>query len=576
ISRVVLDDVDNPSEPMEEILLTIEQEFNNHNGGDIAFGDDGYLYIGMGDGGSGGDPNDRGQDTHHMLGAFLRIDVDGVSHPSPGYNIPSDNPFADNPKCAPDTNALDCPEIYAWGIRNPWRWSFDGETGTLWAADVGQNAYEEVNVIERGGNYGWRCYEGEDEYNTSGCDESGYIEPVTTYPRDQGRSITGGYVYRGDAIPALQGRYVFGDYITGRIWALRDGADGFVNDELIDTSYNISSFALGEDGELYFSDYGNGRIRRIIAGDSEASDEVPLLLSETGCMDPEDITQPAEGLIGYDLNAPFWSDGAAKDRQFALPAGGTIDISADGAWSFPAGTIALKHFRLGGKLIETRLMIRHPDGVWAGYTYEWDEAQTDAWRVRGGKRKTIDGQDWIYPTEGQCMECHTAVAGYTLGLETAQLNRDFRYPQTELTANQLFTLDTVGVFAKPLADPPEDLLALPDPTDTALSLDDRARSYLHTNCAQCHQTSGPTPSSMDLRFTTAFGDTETCDTIPASGDLGITGGRIIAPGSATTSLLVNRMSRRDIHGMPRIGSTLPDADGVTLVSAWIDALGGCP
>ena len=577
ISRMILDDVVSPSNPTEEVLLMVNQDFNNHNGGEIEFGNDGYLYIGMGDGGSAGDPNNRAQNNRHMLGAFLRIDVDGVAHPSPGYNIPTDNPFAGNPKCSPGTNGQDCPEIYAWGIRNPWRWSFDRPTGTLWVGDVGQDAYEEVSIIENGGNYGWRCYEGRHEYNTAGCANGGFVEPVAEYPHALGFSITGGHVYRGAAIPELQGRYVFGDFGSGRIWALRDaGQGGFFNDELVNTPYNISDFALGEDGELYFADYGGGRIRRIIQGNGGgADDQVPMLLSETGCVDPGDIRQPYEGLIPYDINAPFWSDGAQKERYIGLPEGTTVDIDVNGDWDFPFGTVIVKHFRLAGDLIETRLFIRHPDGVWAGYTYEWNDTQTEANRVRGGKIKDIDGQDWIYPSEGQCMECHTAAAGYSLGPENQQFNRDFAYPQTGVTANQLFTLEQVGVFTDPLADIPENLPALPDPADQGAELASRARSYLHTNCAQCHQPGGPTPSSMDLRYVTILQATNACDEVPTSGDLGIVGARIIAPGDAGASVLVERMNRRDVHGMPRIGSSIADAEGVTLVSDWIESLGGC-
>ena len=167
------------------MIIEIDQDFTNHNGGDIAFGSDGYLYIGLGDGGNGGDPNNRAQDTRHMLGSFLRIDVldAAVSHPANPYVIPVDNPFAGNATCDPGLNASSCPEIYAWGLRNPWRWSFDTATGDLWAADVGQSSWEEVDLIELGGNYGWRCYEGTHPYNLSGCG-SGYVDPVSEYGHD--------------------------------------------------------------------------------------------------------------------------------------------------------------------------------------------------------------------------------------------------------------------------------------------------------------------------------------------------------------------------------------------------------
>lgn len=277
----------------------------------------------------------------------------------------------------------------------------------------------------------------------------------------------------------------------------------------------------------------------------------------------------------YDLNAPFWSDGAAKDRWIGLPNGTTISREADGDWSFPSGTVIVKNFRLGGDLVETRHLMRHPDGVWAGYTYEWNAQQTDAVRVEGGKVVSIDGQNWIYPSEGQCMECHTAAAGFALGPETAQLNGDFTYPSTGITANQLETLDHILMFSSPLPGPASGLATLADPFDSAASLDDRARAYLHTNCAQCHRPGGPTPSTMDLRYTTALADTNACNAIPLQGRLGNRDALLIAPGAPQNSLVVERMTRRDIHAMPPIGSSVVDTAGVTLLTDWILSLGGC-
>jgi uncharacterized repeat protein (TIGR03806 family) len=574
ISRFTLDDVMTPGAgTTEEVIIEIDQDFDNHNGGDIAFGPDGFLYIGLGDGGSGGDPNNRAQDTTNLLGAMLRIDVNG-----PGanpYAIPPDNPFAGNAPCGPTArNASACPEIYAWGLRNPWRWSFDSPTGQLWLADVGQNQWEEVNLIERDGNYGWRCREGAHDFNLGGCG-GGYIDPVTEYDHGLGNSITGGYVYRGTDVPDIDGRYIFGDFGSGRIWALRpDGQGDYFNDQLIDTSFGPTSFGVDRDGELYFTDINNGRIRKIEPA-SAAADTIPTLLSESGCTDPADTTAPYSGLVPYDLNAPFWSDGAVKDRLIGLPNGTSIIRNSDGDWEFPNGTVIVKNFRLNGNLIETRHLMRHPDGVWAGYTYEWNAQQTDATRVQGGKVINIDGQDWIYPSEGQCMECHTSAAGFALGPETAQLNKDFTYPQTGRTANQLETLDHILMFSAPLPGAASTLPALTDPSDTGADLDDRARAYLHTNCAQCHQPGGPTPSTMDLRYTTALSATNACNATPLQGRLGNPNALLIAPGEPSNSLVIERMTRRDIHGMPPLGSTVVDTAGVTLLTNWINGLATC-
>jgi uncharacterized repeat protein (TIGR03806 family) len=574
ISRFILDDVAAPGAgTVEEIIIEIDQFADNHNGGDIAFGADRLLYIGLGDGGGGGDPNETGQDTTNLLGSMLRIDVIGTGA---GYDIPAGNPFAAQPRCGPTRiNGNDCPEIYAWGLRNPWRWSFDPPTGELWLGDVGQGSWEEIDLIEPGGNYGWDCREGAHDYETNGC-SGPFIDPVAEYNHSNGDvSITGGYVYRGNDIVGLQGRYVFGDFASGRIWALQpDGGGGYATEELVSSGTNPSSFGVDQDGEIYFTDYGGGRILRLVQTGGGV-DLVPEQLSASGCVDPGNITQPYSGLVPYAINAPFWSDGAQKDRYIGLPNGTTISIDAVDDWVFPPGTVIVKNFRLNGRLIETRHLMRHPDGVWAGYTYEWNAAETEAIRVRNGKVVNIDGQDWIYPDEAECLRCHTAVAGVALGPETAQMNRDFTYPQTGRTDNQLVTYDAVSMFASPLPGDPATLPAMPDPADGSASLDARARAYLHTNCAQCHQPGGPTPVNLDLRYTTALANTNACDVLPTSDDLGINMARIIAPGDAARSLLVTRMGLRDVNAMPPLGSTVVDAAGVTLVTDWINALANC-
>lgn len=583
LSRMTLDNVDTPGAgTTEEIILEVEQDFGNHNGGDIAFGPDGYLYFGLGDGGSANDPRARSQDTTRLLGSMLRIDVDGTGA---DYNIPPDNPFAlTNAKCGPGANPNnDCPEIYAWGLRNPWRWSFDDATGQLWLADVGQGAREEVDLIELGGNYGWRCREGTlDTSNASDCGTGGgLIDPVTEYGRSDGRSITGGYVYRGDAIPEIQGLYIFADYSTGRFWAARPDEDTgrYENDELIDSNFNPTAFGVGPDDELYFVNIdggtGLGRVRRLEPPATPVPDTIPDLLSNTGCVDPSDVTAPYSGLLPYDLNAPFWSDGAAKERYIGLPNGTTMDISADGDFDFPNGTVIVKNFRLGGSLIETRHLMRHPDGVWAGYTYEWNEAQTEATRVRGGKVVNIGGQDWIYPSEGQCMECHTGAAGFALGPEIAQLNKDFTYPSNGRLANQLDTIEHVMMFTDPLPAPPESLDALANPDDSGQPLELRARAYLHTNCSQCHRPNGPTPSLMDLRYSTPLDEMNACGVTPDGVRLGVPNARLISPGNPAESMIVVRMQRRDSHGMPPLGSNVIDQDNVARISLWIQGLASC-
>jgi len=241
----------------EEVLLRVGQPWANHNGGNIAFGPEGLLYIGLGDGGAAGDPNNNAQDNATLLGAMLRIDVDRESP----YGIPPDNPLVGQSGARP--------EIYAWGLRNPWRWSFDrAAPHPLWVADVGQNRMEEINIVEKGGNYGWRCYEGTLEYDSRDCGDPATITfPVAQYGHDEGYSVTGGYVYRGEVIPGLRGAYVFGDFGSGTVWGLfGDDTGGFVRKSLATTPLSISSLAEDGKGELLIVDYEEGELYRIEPG----------------------------------------------------------------------------------------------------------------------------------------------------------------------------------------------------------------------------------------------------------------------------------------------------------------------
>jgi len=247
----------------EEILLSLLQPFGNHNGGNIAFGPDGYLYIGFGDGGAGNDPGERAQNTMNLYGAMLRIDVD-TKVP---YAIPGDNPFAGNALCSQGFGAADCPELYAWGLRNPWRWSFDSGTGDLWLGDVGQSAFEEIDIIDLGGNYGWPFFEAtlcNQNAPMVDCDFIGLL-PVTEYPRAVGRAVTGGYVYHGNDIPDLIGVYVYADYVTGIVFQYFDSGGGNIIESTTNTALTISSFGQATDGELYLFDLLNGKIHKLVA-----------------------------------------------------------------------------------------------------------------------------------------------------------------------------------------------------------------------------------------------------------------------------------------------------------------------
>ena len=243
----------------ETILLTYAQPYSNHNGGSVHFGPDGYLYVSTGDGGSGGDPQNNAQNKGILLGKILRLDINATGKGN--YGIPADNPFVGNKDGARE-------EIYAYGLRNPWRISFDPATKKLWVGDVGQNAIEEVDIIEKGGNYGWRLKEADECFNPkTNCTEPGLIDPVWHYTHDDGNiSITGGYVYRGKKLPGLVGKYVYGDYASGRIWALEaEKGTQAKNSLLLEKSSSLSAFGVDEQNELYFFDYSGGKIMTLAA-----------------------------------------------------------------------------------------------------------------------------------------------------------------------------------------------------------------------------------------------------------------------------------------------------------------------
>lgn len=570
----------------EQVVLNVELAEDNHNGGHIAFGPDGFLYFGTGDGGGSNDNHGaigNSQRLTTMLGKMLRIDVNATPAQGETYVIPSSNPYAGNAVCLPAGrpagNTVNCPEIYAYGLRNPWRWNFDRQNNDLWIADVGQGAYEEVNQVTiaggLGGNFGWRCREGVEPTNLACGTPGTMIDPVAVYGRSLGASITGGYVYRGSQNTNLFGRFIFGDFISGRIFAWIPGGAVREPTQLLDANFNISSFGQGNDGELYVVAY-SGELYRIVFQAGAGGGVVPNSLAGTGCTGAT-ITQPASGLIPYGLNAPFWSDGANKDRYIGLPPGQNIEVQSDGDWNFPSGSVLVKNFRIGTQLIETRLLMRHPnDGSWSGYTYAWDAQQTAATRVEGGDVRTVgNNQQWIFPSEAECMQCHTSVAGRALGPETAQLNRDFQYPTTGRTANQLTTHNFIQTLSPPLAGTPSSLPSMPDPADTNAPLANRARAYLHTNCSQCHRP-GSGIAQMDLRYSATFAATNTCGVSPQSGDVGLgVNARLIVPGNAALSIIPNRMNRRDANAMPPLGSNAVDTAGVTLINQWINSLNTC-
>lgn len=539
----------------EKRILVVDQPFSNHNGGKLAFGPDGFLYIGLGDGGSSGDPQGNGQNKNTLLGKILRID------PNKGdpYAIPEANPFAGGGGRG---------EIYAYGLRNPWKFAFDTVTGDLWCSDVGQNKYEEIDRIVLGGNYGWNVREGKHCFGTNiTCTAAGFVDPIAEYGRSEGVSITGGYVYRGKKIPDLVGKYIYGDFGNGRIWSV-DGSGAI--QLLAETNLKIPTFAQDAEGEVYVADYVTGQVQQLLtASETAVVQGLGATLKETGCLDPSNPEVPPSGAVRYTVNAPLWSDGAEKERWLYVPKDKKITIGADGDFDVPAGSVAVKTFAIGKKRIETRLFVRYEDETWAGYSYEWNDEQTDATLLTGAKTKALEGGGtWYFPSRADCFACHTPVAGFTLGLETRQLDR------MEEGKNQL------ARFADLLASPtlPAGLSPLvavdaPGATDEA-----RARSYLHANCAMCHREgSGSGGAQIDLRVERSFAATKTCNVAPQVGDLGVANAKIVAPGDPSRSTLSLRMRTLDQERMPNVATRVVDEKATLAVERWIVSLPAtCP
>ncbi len=539
----------------EEVLLRVPRTSQFHWGGTLGFGPDGHLYIAFGD----GNEKPKAQALDSLLGKMLRINVDAAT----GYTVPPDNPFVGNASARP--------EIYALGFRNPWKWSIDRATRDIWLGDVGQSDWEEINKVVRGGNYGWPVREGKQCTGVMACTTAGLIDPILAYSHAapmNGSAIIGGFVYSGIKIPSLRGSYVFAD-AGGKVLALRYTSNGVpYTEQLADIGPIIQTFAQDENGEMYVATGGN--VLALSAAGSPVVSTFPERLSQTGCMQPANPALPVAGLIPYSVNSPLWSDGAGKERWFALPNGTTINRLSDGDWDLPVGSVTVKSFRLNNRLVETRLFVRHDDGDWAGYTYEWNDAQTDAVLVdAGGKTKSVDGKQWLYPSRSQCMACHTEAAGRTLGLETAQLNRNQFYPTTGRTANQLATLNAVGLFFAPLNVSPDQLDKLADPANLAHGLELRARSYLHANCAYCHRPNGPGQGPEDFRYSLASTSIGAINVIPTQSSFGIPDARLITPGKPDKSIVRHRLQTLDLGRMPPLGTSVVDTEGLALVSQWI-------
>lgn len=578
----------------EKIIL--EWPSGGHNGGGLQFGQDGHLYLGTGDGSGIADSLETGQELGDLLGAMLRLDVD---HPTEGkgYGIPADNPFV---KLAGAR-----PEIYAYGLRQPWRFSFDRKTGDLWVGEVGQDLWEMVYKIQKGGNYGWSVMEGNHPFRPDRKKgPTPILTPVIEHHHADFRSLTGGFVSRGKRLAELEGHYIYGDFDTGRVWGFRYD-DGKVSEhrELARSTYRIVSWSEDATGELYFLDFTGGGIHRLVkAPAAVANVNFPRKLSETGIFTSTKDHKIAPGIIPYSVNAQLWGDHATKERFLAIPSNASIGFDeitypqpspgAPPGWRFPDGTVLVKTFSMdmergnpkSRKRLETRLLHfqqfpgtqEYGDQYWLGYTYVWNDEQTDAELLdAGGKdillkvqdgNKTVE-QKYRFPSRAECTLCHTNAAKFALGVSTLQMNRDHDYGG--VVANQIATLDHIGLFAKKLPDVPDKLPKLTDYDDASAPLDARARSYLHSNCSHCHMKWGGGNAEFKLLATLPLQEMGIVDVRPQHGDFGIKGGKILVPGDPDHSVLAHRMALLGLGRMPHIGSRVVDDKAVTLIRDWI-------
>jgi len=550
--------------------VIIEWKSMGHDGGDLVFGHDGMLYITSGDGTSDSDQWLSAQDVTNLLGGVLRIDVD---HPVDGqmYSIPADNPFVD----LPDARG----ELWAIGLRNPWRMSIDDQTGQIWVGNNGQDLWETAHLLGRGENYGWSVYEGSHPfYAHREIGPGKLVAPTFEHHHTESRSLTGGIVYYGDSLPALQGAYIYGDYSTGKIWAGRhDGMRVTFHQEIADTTLGIAGFSNTHRGELLVVDYAGGLYRLETNPLLEHRDDLPVFpttLTGTGLFGSVANHQVAPGVIPYDVISPGWNDGATAERFVALPDDLQIISNGSGGWTFPNRAVVMQTLSHGAQRIETRLLVKQ-QGEWLGYAYEWNEQQDDAMLVpAAGKNIQIPDesgspQDWRIPSRAECMSCHSRAATYILGLTELQTNRNYHYGEIE--DNQLRTLEHIGLFDGSLTKQ-EDRKTLAAPSDTAASLESRVKSYLHTNCSGCHVAAGGGNARMELKLSTPLDEMKVVSEFPQHATFGLAQPQIISPSSPEQSVMLARLARRGRGQMPPLVSNRVDVDAVELFREWINSL----
>jgi putative heme-binding domain-containing protein len=572
----------------EEVLLTFFG--GGHNGGCLQFGRDEKLYISTGDAANPTPPDgfDTGQNLSDVLGSILRIDVDNRD-PGKNYRVPHDNPFVGRSGARP--------EIWAYGLRNPWRMSFDRANGDLWVGDVGWELWELIYRVERGGNYGWSIMEGRQPIRPEGKrGPTPILPPTADHPHSEAASITGGYVYRGRALPSLVGVYIYGDYQSGKVWGLRhDGKTVTWRGELADTGLRIASFGEDEAGELYLVEHErSNQIYRLVPNPVRESPSVfPRLLSQSGLFASTKDLRRAEGVTPYAINAEAWSDGTRGERLLAVPGDGRIALGEGGRFKLPEGSVLARTVTLDltagdaatRKRLETQIL-HFESGSWRPYTYVWNDDQSDAALLdAAGAVRTFNVRDpnapggqrelkYRFAARSECALCHNPwveakntvfgrQSASPLAFDASQLDRTTSSKTNP--ENQLKALERFGYFEKPL--PPSQPLA--NPYDAAADLESRARAYLQVNCSHCHQFNAGGATTIVLGASLPLAQTKTVNERPSQGSFGIDDARIIAAGEPDRSVLYYRIAKTGAGRMPRAGSHHVDPTAARLLADWI-------
>ncbi|MFD0799559.1 PQQ-dependent sugar dehydrogenase, partial [Maribacter chungangensis] len=610
LKRMTVDPNTLTVDPSEDLVMLKMRMFSSsHRGGGLVFGNDGFLYLATGDQSA----YTKSQNNTNLDGGVLRMDVDqdpSKSHApikklningrfpdeisGEGYWIPNDNPFL-----SADGSRFE--EYYTIGHRNPHRMTKDMLTGDFYIGEIGEARHEEINVLKKGGNYGWPVYEGT-YYRGTGCtdmlDGMPHEAPLTSFPRAEANAIMGGYVYRGTAMPSYYGKYICADYGIGEeIWAV-DIATGTYETITQFSPTDIISFGEDTEGELYLLSQGDNVPLYRLMESGALQGTVPQRLSETGAFNDLQTLEPAQGLIPYELIESFWSDGAEKQRWLAIPNDGThntpeeqISFSENGDWEFPVGAVLVKHFELPidennpslTKRLETRFSIKASNGSFYFVTYKWNAEQTEAFLLETGVEEAIavtktDGsteyQTWAYPSTADCISCHNPETGGSLGTRTRYLNSELTYPTSGVRANQLVTLSHLGILNEPIDEgKTQGYQTHKAITDATASLDEKARSYLDLNCAYCHRPGATGErAQFDLQLFRSLSQTGLLNA-GINTPLGIDGEQIIVPNDASKSILYHRMNSVDqTIAMPPIAKNKIDVAGVELIQAWINQL----